>query len=87
MLKYFLFIWFVLFYIEATSGQIKAIDILKANDEETILQNVSQRAMIDIRSKKKCKKSFKKTEKMISNENALINCLKELERLTVYQNS
>ena len=83
MLKYLLFIWFVLFSIEATSGQIKSIDTLKANDAETSLQNALQRAMFDIRSKKKCKKSFKKTEKMISNENALINCLKEVERLTI----
>ena len=82
MLKYFLFIW-LLFSIEATFGQMKSIEILKANEEETSIQKESKRAIFDIRSKKKCKKSFKKTEKMISNENALINCLKEVERLTI----
>ena len=85
MLKYFLFIFWLLFSIEATFGQMKSIEMLKANEEETSIQKESKRAIFDIRSKKKCKKSFKKTEKMISKNNGLINCLKELERLNIYK--
>ena len=87
MIKRFLFIWIILFSIEGTLGQIKSRDILKVNNKETSLENeLQQPIMFDLRSKKKCRKSFKKTDKMISNENELINCLKELERSTIYQN-
>ena len=88
MFKYivcFILYFFIFLYsVEAAKGQIKSKEQFKAIDEkvsESFKNDSMQPEMI--RSSLtigKCKKSFKKIEKNIREDTALIDCLKKMKR-------